>query len=174
MTEINAYQRILGDLRRLQPTEVAAYPPPYTITAGLEEKFDLINAAIERAKRIDDRILMLANVYYLGHFLEVEIRDNTKRGRFLQQLSIHFRMIAIRTYYIFEVTGVEQIMRTTHTTPTMIRKLSTAEYKDLLSKSVEIFNGVENLGGEIYVLYIRVPQKSTAATKKKFFIKSVK
>ncbi|EXX73721.1 hypothetical protein RhiirA5_434666 [Rhizophagus irregularis] len=147
MAEINAYQRILEDLRQLQPTEIVAYPPPYTITAGLEEKFDLINAAIERSKRIDDRILMLANVYYLGHFLEVEIRDNTRRGQFLQQLSIHFRTIAIRTYYIFEVSGVEQIMRTTHTTPTMIRKLSTAEYKDLVFKSIEIFNGVENPGG---------------------------
>jgi hypothetical protein len=147
MAEISAYQRILEDLRRLQPTKVVAYPPPYIATAGLEEKFDLINAAIERAKRIDDRILMLVNVYYLGHLLEVEIRDNIRRGQFLQQLSIHFRTIAIRTYYIFEISGVEQIMRTTHITTTMIRKLSTAEYKDLVLKSVEIFNGVENLGG---------------------------
>ncbi|PKY47881.1 hypothetical protein RhiirA4_421756 [Rhizophagus irregularis] len=147
MAEINAYQRILEDLRQLQPTEIVAYPPPYTTAASLEEKFDLINAAIERAKRIDDRILMLANVYYLGHFLEVEIRDNIRRSQFIQQLSIHFRTIAIRTYYIFEVSGVEQIMRTTQTTPTMIRKLNTAEYKDLVQKSVEIFNGVENSGG---------------------------
>ena len=90
---------------------------------------------------------MLANVYYLGHFLEVEIRDNTRCGQFIQQLSIHFWTIAIRAYYIFEVSGVEQIMRTTQTTPTMIRKLNTAEYKDLVQKSVEIFNGVENSGG---------------------------
>ncbi|CAB4440232.1 unnamed protein product [Rhizophagus irregularis] len=95
MTEINAYQRILEDLRQLQLTEVVTCPPSYTVTADLEEKFNLINAAIERSKHIDDRILMLANVYYLGHFLEVEIQDNTRRDQFLQQLSIHFWMIAI-------------------------------------------------------------------------------
>ncbi|PKB92388.1 hypothetical protein RhiirA5_444888 [Rhizophagus irregularis] len=94
MAEISTYQRILKDLRQLQPTEIVAYPPPYTTAASLEEKFDLINAAIERAKRIDNRILMLANVYYLGHFLEVGIQDNTRR-----------------------VSRVEQTMRTTQTTP---------------------------------------------------------
>lgn len=124
-----------------------AFPPPYTVTAGLEEKFDLINAAIERAKRIDDRILMLVNIYYSGHFSEVKIWDNTRCGQFLQQLSLHFWMIAIRTYYIFKISGVEQIMRMIHLTTTMIWKLSTAEYKDLVLKSIDIFNGVENLGG---------------------------
>ncbi|CAB4393045.1 unnamed protein product [Rhizophagus irregularis] len=113
---------IKGKILKVLPTEVVAFPPPYTVTAGLKEKFDLINAAIERAKRIDDRILML-------------------------QLSLHFRMIAIRTYYIFKISGVEQIMRMIHLTTTIIWKLGTAEYKDLVLKSIDIFNGVENLGG---------------------------
>lgn len=147
MDELNAYQKVLEDLLQIYPLEVLVYPPPYIGTASLEEKFDSINGAIERAKRIDDRVLMLVNVFYLGQFLEVEVRGNTRRNQFLQQLSAHFRTIAIRTYYIFEAQGVEQIMRTIHTTSTIIRKLNLIEYKDLVLKSVEIFNGVENLGG---------------------------
>ncbi|GES95055.1 DDE-type integrase/transposase/recombinase [Rhizophagus clarus] len=39
------------DLRRFttQPFEILPYPPPYVTTASIEEKFDAINVAIERA-----------------------------------------------------------------------------------------------------------------------------
>ncbi|CAB4413539.1 unnamed protein product [Rhizophagus irregularis] len=52
---------IEGKILKVLLTEVVAFPPLYTVTAELEEKFDLINTAIERAKCIDDRILMLVN-----------------------------------------------------------------------------------------------------------------
>jgi hypothetical protein len=41
---------------------------------------------------------------------------------------------------------VDQIMRTTKTSLTMIRSLSLNEYQALVVKSLEIFNGAENLG----------------------------
>jgi hypothetical protein len=55
MTEINAYQKILEDLRQTQLTKIMAYLlVPYKAIASLGEKFNLINAAMERVKCIND------------------------------------------------------------------------------------------------------------------------
>jgi hypothetical protein len=72
----------------------------------------------------------------MGQFLEKEMTGT---------LRSHYRTVAVQIYYIFEVLGVEQIARTIRITSTHIRNLSQTEYLELVSKSLEIFNGVENL-----------------------------
>ena len=71
------YQIILEDLLRNSPVRIIAYPPPYSSGASIEEKFRLVNEAIERAKDLDDRILQLVNMFYLGQLLvrKIESRD---------------------------------------------------------------------------------------------------
>jgi hypothetical protein len=141
---MNNYQVILEDLLRTLPIEVVPYPPPYTDALSLDDKFIVLRDATIRSGRMGNRILQLANAFYLGRFLEKDI-TNLQRKLYAPQLSFHYRNIAIRTYYIFEPHGVEQVMRTIGTTMTTIRELTKDEYSDLIRRSARIFNGVENI-----------------------------
>ncbi|CAB4496104.1 unnamed protein product [Rhizophagus irregularis] len=63
----------------------------------------------------------------------------------MQQLTPHYHITSQQIYYIFEALGVNQIMRTENTTLTLVRKLRQEKYQDLVMRSLEIFNGVENM-----------------------------
>ena len=141
---MNAYQIILEDLFRIIPAEVMTLTPPYEETATTDEKFDMLKESMERAKRLGNRQIQLVNAYFLGRFLEKELKSNALRSHYAQRLTTHYRIAAIRTYYIFEVPGANQIMRTVNTTLTLIRKVSQERYQELVMRSLEIFNGVEN------------------------------
>jgi hypothetical protein len=141
---MDSHQSILEDLLQTFPTEVVIYPPPYERYLSFKDKFSMTQKAIERSKRLNNRILHLTNIYYMGQLLETEVKDTAERDYYARQLSEHYRIISVRTYYIFEVPGVEQLMRTTRTTSTMVRSISLSEYQDLVIRSAEIFNGVEN------------------------------
>lgn len=141
------YQRILEDLRVAQTSYVIPYPKPYEDNMNFEEKFRLTNEAAERSKRTGDRILWLVNLFYLGQLLERQTKDNKQRGYYRQQLTEHYRTIVTRMFFLFEYLGVEHIMRTTRITPTLLREINQTEFQKLAAKALEIFNGVENLGG---------------------------
>jgi len=134
------YQIILEDLLQNSPLRIIAYPPPYSSGASIEEKFRLVNEAIERAKDLDDRILQLVNMFYLGQLLVRKIESRDQRNYYTQRLSAHYRVTAKRIFYIFEAPGVNQLMRTTRTTLTTLRRISKKEYKDLVIKSTQLFN----------------------------------
>jgi hypothetical protein len=141
---MNSYQLILEDILRILPTEVAPYVPPYGALSTMDEKFEALKESIERAKRLGNRQMQLANAFFLGRFLEKELGSNALRSYYMQKLTTHYRAAAIRTYYIFEAPGINQIMRTVNTTLTLVRRISQEEYQDLVMRSLEIFNGVEN------------------------------
>jgi hypothetical protein len=138
------YQSILEDLLQTTPEEVAPYPPPYEDHLDPERKFKILSGALKRIKHFSNRLLLLAYIFYLGRFLEKETESSLQRDYFARQLTTHYRISAIRLYYIFEIPGVNQIMRTTKTNITLLRELSTQQYQDLVLRSSEIFNGVEN------------------------------
>jgi len=140
------YQSILADLFQVFPTEVRC-PESFDMYTTHEEKFAAVTKALEHATRLGDRVLSLVYAFFLGKFLEKDLKLSPLRSYYKQQVSVHYKTVAIRVYYIFELPGVEQIMRTTNTSLTTVRKLSYKKYVDLVAKSFEIFNGVENLGG---------------------------
>ena len=142
---MNHYQTILDDLMNGLPVEVNEYPVPYEEWMTFENKIKMTRKALSRAKNINNRLLQLVNAFYLGRLLEVEADSNDQREQYANQLTLHYRTVARRTYYLFEVPGVKQIMRTTKTTLTTIRTISSAEYEDLLQHSLNNFNGVEIL-----------------------------
>jgi hypothetical protein len=139
------YQSILEDLCQIQPTKVTPISPPYETNMAFNEKFRLTKDAIERSKRLRNRVLQITNLFYLGQLLEQDAENSTIRSYYAQQLATHYQTVAVQIYYIFEVLGVEQIARTTRTTSTHVRNLSQTKYLELVSKALEIFNGVENL-----------------------------
>ena len=134
------YQDILSDLNANSPQEIIVYPPSYEDNMLFEEKFIQTRKALFRAKSMSNRKLTLANAFYLGQLLEVEAETERQREQYARQLTTHYRIVIKRLYYIFETLGVEQIMRTTETTLTAIRSLSSKEYEDLVLESLRIFN----------------------------------
>ncbi|CAB4388142.1 unnamed protein product [Rhizophagus irregularis] len=141
---VNAHQKILEDLYQIFPIEVAPIMPPYDEDATMDSKFETLKEAIRRSKRLGDRRLHLVNAFFLGQFLEKKVKTNALRSHYTQQLTPHYRTTSQRVYYLFEALGVGQVMRSVNTTLTLIRKLNQEEYQDLVVRSMEIFNGVEN------------------------------
>jgi hypothetical protein len=136
---MNNYRTILEDILMTSPDEVILPPPPYSEHMNLDEKFDAINDALERAKQLDNRLLQLTNMFYLGHFLEKIIKSKPLRSHYKQKLTIHYRITAVRIYYIFEIPGIHQIMRTTRTSLTLVRGLSKEEYQSLIAEVFQNF-----------------------------------
>ena len=137
---MNHYQDILSDLNANSPQEIIEYPPPYETNMSIEEKFKQTRKALSRAKSMNNRILTLVNAYYLGQLLEIETDTERQKEQYARQLTTHYRIVIKRLFYIFETLGVKQIMRTTRTTLTAIRSLSSKEYEDLVLESLRIFN----------------------------------
>src|SRR5438045_5677813 len=124
------YQTILDDLMNGLPAEVNEYPVPYEEWMTFKDKFKVTRKALFRAKSTNNRLLQLVNAFYLGQLLEEGADSNDQRERYNRQLTVHYRIVAKRTYYLFEVSRVKQIMRTIKTTLTTIRMISSAKYED--------------------------------------------
>jgi hypothetical protein len=103
------YQSIVADLYQIFPIEVDC-PESFEECATPDEKFNAITAALEEAASLGDRKLLLANAFFLGKFLENELRPKALRTYYMQQVTAHYKTAAIRTYHIFKAHGVEQIM----------------------------------------------------------------
>lgn len=129
---MNAIQEILDDLLRDFPMEVVTPIAPYTDNMSFREKFESALKSLERSKRMGNRMLQLINAFYLGRLLEIEAESLTQRSYFAQKLSLHYRTVVVRIYYIFEPYGVSQIMRTRKISMTIVRHLSLRDYQTLL------------------------------------------
>ncbi|CAG8522119.1 18612_t:CDS:2, partial [Gigaspora rosea] len=127
---ISIVQRIQLDQVRLEPIDVTPTLPPYD-----NEHKEIIKATLAyhyllRTIRRRDRIESLVYAYYLGSILDVMSRDQL---RFLRPIiSRHYYNTAIRTYYVFEHYGVEQVYCSTFTSLHEIRRLSDSEFHSLL------------------------------------------
>ena len=141
------FQLIFEDLNKVEPQDVAIYPPPYDDTMTLEMKFSLTKRTFLRAKRIHNRVLMMTNAFYLGKLIET-IEDLTTRTLYSKKISGYYYRTAIRIYYLFEFLGPDQIARTHHMTLKMVERLSVTEYNTLVEKAADIFAGTQNLEGE--------------------------
>jgi hypothetical protein len=141
-------QLILADL--LQPINEFEdeYEPPYNSSASFEEKFNLIKQALLQAKRIQNQSLQLLNAYFLGQLLEKEAETLSQRGYYAKKLTTYYRIVSVRTFYLFEVFGTKKVMNATRTSLMTVRRLKSDEFRDLVLKASIIFNGVENLGEE--------------------------
>ncbi|POG77157.1 hypothetical protein GLOIN_2v822785 [Rhizophagus irregularis DAOM 181602=DAOM 197198] len=138
------YQSILEDLLQTTPVEVTPFPLPYKPNMKPERKFEILCNALNRIKHFNNRLLLLVHLYYLGRFLEKETESSVQRSYFVRQLTAHYRTSATRIFYIFEIPGAKQIMRTKKTNVSLLRELNTQEYQGLVLQASEIFNGVEN------------------------------
>ena len=63
-------------------------------------------------------------------------------------LTKYYSLVSIRTYYLFEMLGVDQIQRTKQITLKDIYKLPSQTYWSLVSNAMDIWAGAQNLDGE--------------------------
>jgi len=79
---------------------------------------------------MDDRISLLVNAFYIGQIIEEEMTP-AQRTSNKSNLTAYYYQVCIRTYYIFENFGLQQIYRTRKTTLAMISRLKSTEYRQL-------------------------------------------
>jgi hypothetical protein len=141
------YQNVLHDLLLPIEEQDFNYVPPYSDGSTLDEKFNATIRSLFQAKRLQNRSLQLLYAYYLGQILEEQTNPIVKRTYYAQQLTSYYRITAVRVYYLFKPFGPMKVMNSTRTSLTIIRKLKTEEFQDLVLRSSLIFNGVENWEG---------------------------
>jgi hypothetical protein len=124
------YQTILEDLSEPSSVDSIIEPPPFKETTPISTKIKLTFRKLHRAKRMDDRISILVNAFYIGQIIEEEMTP-AQRTSNKSNLTAYYYQVCVRTYYIFEKFGLQQIYRTRQTTLAMISKLKSAEYREL-------------------------------------------
>ena len=134
------FQVILEDLSQGPLQNILVIPPPYRNDNSFSEKFEITYKAVKRASRLNRRMLLLINAFYLGKLLESDIDSQTKRCTYSAKLSKYYLATAVRLYYLYEYLGLEHLMRSTKMTLTDIRQLSSEEYEALLVETTKIFN----------------------------------
>ena len=124
---IMSFNTILQDLLVENNTNLELQAPPYSENMDMKLKIKATFTCLIKSLKLKHRISSLIFAFHLGKL--IESKELTKRDC-RKIISEHFWIIAIRTYYIFEVNP-NQIYATTETTTAMIRKLSQQEFRRL-------------------------------------------
>src|ERR1043165_3284941 len=103
-------------------------PPPYNENANEIDKLTITYRYLLRAQRVKQRKKALVYAYYLGKIIEA---NNLPIRTPKQIISEHYYQTSIRVYYIFELNP-HQIEQTTSITLSLIRKLTSVEYRSLV------------------------------------------
>jgi hypothetical protein len=134
---MNNYDRILEDLQRdntITNLDITLQneneSPNQQITSLLRQ----LRRAISRRNRVET----LLNAWYIGEVIETKTSSLTERALCMKLLSPYYQKVIVRTYYIFEFLGTEQINRTRNTTLTMISRIGTVQYQNLLEEAMTI------------------------------------
>ncbi|CAG8486815.1 21843_t:CDS:2 [Cetraspora pellucida] len=118
------YQEILNDLNDLlksSPANIKIILPSYESSSKLQNKIITLWRCLARARRLNNRIDTLVYAFYLGQLLETVTKP--EKTMCTKLLTRYFIMVSMRTYYIFERLGVEQIYRTSTMNLRMISRL---------------------------------------------------
>jgi hypothetical protein len=129
---------ILEDLTEVEPLEIEVIPPPYDETMDLIDQVRQAYRVLQRSIRLGNRTEVLMNAFYLGKALEANSYSRAQQTFCKSLLTEHFKVMATRTYYIFEFLGPIQIMRTKKTTASMIRTLTAKDFKKLVMEATRL------------------------------------
>ena len=138
---------ILQELQRPLLEETFEPTRPYTPNMTIDEKVKRTYRALLKARRINNRVFILLNAFFLGQLLNDDILP-AQRTLQCQTMTTHYHQSATRVYHLFETFGTQQIMATHALTLTWIRKLRSSEFQALLCKAMEISVGTEILSAE--------------------------
>ena len=125
-TMSNSLFDISLDLIECEPEDITIPSFTYNEEDSEERIFEKIYRALQSSARLKRRISLLYLAYQMGHFLEEKVQSRIYRMIYKSQLTAHFYIGSIRTYYIFR-GNISQIFRTKTTTFQMIRHLRAPE-----------------------------------------------
>ena len=106
---MSSKDKISTDLNRLtdyMPFEV----PFYALGEVSKSKLRMLEQQRRRAKSLKNRKEQLLVSYYIGQTLEAV--PSNQRTSYVQALSHYTKVTAVRIYYLFELLGPQQILRT--------------------------------------------------------------
>ena len=130
-------QTILADLQLDTPEQPEVTPPFYRDNNSPIAKVKMLLRQYRRAKSLNNRIEKLLVMWYIGEIVENVASDVERKGC-IQVLTKHQFKLAKRVYYLYELLGPKQIVRTLRTTVTMIYKLKLPQFQMLAQQALTI------------------------------------
>lgn len=132
------YQLILDDLQQENPLNPSILPPFYNDYDTPTDKIKLLLRQLRRTKSLKDRIGMLLNAWYIGEVIETMTSSPLQRTLCMNLLTPYYQRAIIKTFYLFETLGVEQIGRTRQLTLAMVYKTKQREHGMLVTEATTI------------------------------------
>ena len=121
---------ISTDLTRNQPKN--PFVPTISEIEDLGRKIKYLFQQLLRMKRMKNRTMILFYAFHIGETIEEEPSSPAQRTILMHKLTPHYQRVVIKTYYIFEPLGEEQIFRTQAMTLTNIAKIKEVDYLELI------------------------------------------
>jgi hypothetical protein len=115
-------------------------PDPYNEELSVEENMMELYHQIVSSTRIGRRIEALVASYYIGFYMERKVFSPKQRIKIRKQLTRHYAVTCTRTYSLFRLTGIEQIYRSTKTTPWMMRKITRRQFREIIEVAENLSN----------------------------------
>ena len=134
---MNNYDRILEDLRRdntITSLNITMQNEDNMPSQQINSLLRQLRRAVSRRNRVET----LLNAWYIGEVIETKTSTLTERALCMKLMIPYYQKVVIRTYYIFEFLGTEQINRSRNTTLTMISRIGTKQYQALLEEAMTI------------------------------------
>ena len=134
---MNNYDHILEDLQRdniITSLNITMQNEDDTPSQQINSLLRQLRRAVSRRNRIET----LLNAWYIGEVIETKTSTLTERALCMKIMTPYYQKVVIRTYYIFEFLGTEQINRSRNMTLTMISRIGTKQYQALLEETMTI------------------------------------
>jgi hypothetical protein len=138
-----------SDLTRRISDNLIPTIPSYTNNMKLKKKIEITYRMLRRASILRDRTLMMINAFYLGQLLEKETFSPAQRTYLKSMITKYYYTASIRTYFIFEFLGPEQIQHSRYLSLPGICSMKKKDYQSLREEAMLIWSGNQNLGEEI-------------------------
>ena len=132
------YLNIFADLMEINPPDPFVMPDPYIDNRSLTYNVRMFYRLIRWSINTNDRVGTLINAYYLGYLLDERTSTPLERRKCRRLLSKHYIIACTRLYKIFVIVGIQQLYRSRRSVLWMFRKITRAEFSQLLQDAANV------------------------------------
>ena len=132
------YLTIFADLMEINPTNPVVIPDPFMNNRSLTSNVKMFYHLIRWSINTNDHVGTLVNAYYLGYLLDERASTPVKRRKCRKILSNHYIIVCTRIYKIFAIIGTQQLYRSQRSIFWMFRKITRAEFCQLLQDAASV------------------------------------
>lgn len=124
------------DLQKREPINI--FVPEITMEDGvhLRERVRFLYRQLLRSKRLLNRTLMVFYAFQIGYLLEILAETPLERAMCQREMTSYYSKVAVRIYYLFEPLGKEQIFRTRSISLTIIARMGSEDYLNLVQEAL--------------------------------------